>query len=316
MGKVAMYRKNKIVFSFLFAIILFIGCATQDAGKRIAAFSEATNLTTQNIANAFDMVERSYYEVQVLRSVVNYDVRGFQPNSIQPFLEPEELEARLRVLKGLQQYSEKLALIMGNSQLSAFDKQTKNFGESLATINRDLVKKLLSKTSADDNQIQIFTTAINALGRWFIEYKRQKGVKEVIQSMHGTICEICDLLIKDIGVSPAEKDVPATGLRAQLWNQYDLSAELQDKFIQQNICSLDPISKRNEIKQLATLVSEQMKADATLKSMRDAISKLKETHGKLNEAFSKETIEIDNLITQLISEGERIKNFYESLAKT
>lgn len=296
-----------------------VGCATNNADKRIAAFSEATNLTTQNIANAFDIVERNYYEVQVLRCVVHYDEKqGFQPGSIKPFFAPEELEARLRVLKGLQQYSEKLALIMSDKQLSAFDKQTKNFGNSLETIKKDFVKNnLLSKnnTLVDDNQIQIFTTAINTLGRWFIEYKRQKGIKEIVQGMQGTICDICDLLIKDIGTSPVESEANATGLRAQLWNQYKLSMSLQNKFILDNSASLDTVSKRSEIRRLASLVSEQRQADATLKATKDAISKLKETHGKLNEVFSRETIEIDNLITQLISEGERVKNFYNSLAK-
>lgn len=311
----SMLRRSKLILPLLVVVLIVVACASQDAAVRIAAFSEATTVTIQNTATAFDMVEQNYYQMQVSRMVAKYDQLGFNPLSIERFLDPEDLEARLLVLRGLQQYSEKLAMVMGNEQLTEFDEETRELGASLATLNEDIVEhKILSKSVVDAGQIKIFTTAVNALGTWFIEYKRQKGAKKIIAEMDKRVGDISDMLIQDVGSSPAESGGRATGLRAQLWNQYNESMRLQDKFIRDNKDRLDPISRRNEIKQLAYLFSQQKQADATLKSIQSAIGKLRETHGKLHEAFGKNTIEVDNLIAQLKSEGRRISEYYKSLS--
>jgi hypothetical protein len=297
------------------ALIGLLGCVTPDAGKRIAAFSNATTLTTQNVTSAFDMVERNYYQMQVAKIVNKYDAEGFNPNSIQRFLEPEELDARITVLKGLQQYSEKLSVIMGNSQLSEFDKQTKNLGDYLTAMNSSFVKqKILNKAPATDSEIQTFTTAVNALGHWFVEYKRQTSVKEIVNTMHPHVERICELLKKDIGFSPFDGTPDARGLRGQLWNQYKEAMTAQDQFIIHSK-ALDPITKREEIRKLAQLVPDQMQADIVLKSMQSALGTLTKTHSKLKDAFAKNAIELENLISQLFAEGQRIKDFYQGLSK-
>ena len=300
---------KKIQIGTVLLIILsgLWGCATQNAAKRIAAFSEATTLVTQNASDAFETVDRKYFDVQVARAVINYD-KGFDPHSIKPFLNPEELQVRLTVLKGLQRYSEKLSMIMGNEQLDKFDKQTQDLGASLTSINEDLVKKQILKVQpVDANEIRVFTTSVNTLGRWFIDYKRTKDVKVVIGDMQEPVSHICDLLIKDIGMT---RDDP--GLRNQLWNQYEQSMTAQDEFIQHS--NLDPLSKRDEIKALIQLAVEQKQADATFEGIETSLEKFKEAHAKLMEAFNERTsIEIDNLIAQLTAEGERVKDFYDRL---
>ncbi|GJQ60441.1 MAG: hypothetical protein D8M57_16060 [Candidatus Scalindua sp. AMX11] len=303
------YLINRLMFLVVLSI-LAVGCASTDSAKKIKAFSDATVLTTQNTINAFDVVERKYYDSQVAKITANYDTDGFNPNSIERFLEPPQIEARIQVLNGLQKYSEKLSVIMGNEQLDEFDEETRKLGESLTKVNNSFAKNnILSAAPFDSNQIQIFTTAVNALGRWFIEHKREEGVKKSVGEMQGNVGIICELFAKDIGT------VGQTGLREQLWRSYSDIMKAQDAFILQNKDTLDPIAKRDEIKYLASLVIDQKKADETLKSVQKALEQLKETHSKLNEAFSDNTIEIDNLIKQLKDEGRRIKKFYESLEK-
>ncbi len=307
--------KNKLfnrLIVFIALSILAVGCVSTDSAKKIKAFSDATVLTTKNTVNAFDMVERSYFDVQVARIVANYDNDGFNPKSLKRFLSPVEIEARTKVLKGLQKYSEKLSLIMGNQQLDEFDKQTKDLGESLTKINNN---NALEGMNIDPKQIQIFTTAVNTLGHWFIEHKREVGVKKSVKNMQIFVDSICSLLSKDIGSVDPETGIPLTGLRQVLWNSYSQNMQEVDSFIQHNKAKLDPVVMRNEIKVLASLVIDQKNADETLKGVQKALGKLKEAHNKLNEVFSENTIEIDNLIKQLKDEGKRIKKFYESLEK-
>ena len=312
-----MCKRSKYFFILILAIGFFSGCASQHATERITAFSEANRLTMQNIAAAFDTVERKHYEMQVSRIVNDPDSFQCDPSkrTIGHFLSPDELQARLQVLEGLQKYSEKLAVIMGNEQLDEFDERTRDFGENLTKINEDLVKKnILSKVAFKEGDIKVFTTAVNTIGRWFIEHKRQKGVKESVKTMQPYVDKICTLLAEDIGSSPADTGVPAPGgLRDQLWRDYDDIIDRQCNFIEHSKGKLDPVQMRSEIKVMLALEVEQKRADATLKAIQQSLDTLRETHNKIEECFDKNTVEIDSLISDLIAEGKRIKEYYDTL---
>ena len=64
---------------------------------------------------------------------------------------------------------------------------------------------------------------------------------------------------------------------------------------------------------MIALEVEQRKADATLKAIQKSLDTLRKTHNKIEECFDKNTVEIDNLISDLITEGKRIKEFYNTL---
>lgn len=313
-----MVKRSKSFLIMIFVVVFFVGCASQHATERIIAFSEANKLAMQNIATAFDTVERKHYEMQVSR-IVN-DPESFQcdpsKRTVGHFLSPDELQARLQVLEGLQKYSEKLAVIMGNEQLDEFDERTRDFGENLTKINEDLVKKnILSKATFKEGDIKVFTTAVNAIGRWFIEYKRQKGIKESVKSMQPYIDKICTLLAEDIGSSSSDTSMQPGGLRDQLWRDYDDIIDRQCNFIEHGKGKLDPIQMRSEIKVMLALEVEQKQADATLKAIQQSLDTLRETHNKIEECFGKNTIEIDSLLSDLITEGKRIKEYYDTLDK-
>ena len=313
-----MFKNARYFLTVILALVFITGCATQRATERIAAFSEANKLTMQNIAAAFNTVEQKHYEMQLSKILNEPDSFPCNPDKrkIEHFLNPDELEARLQVLGGIQKYSEKLAVIMGKDQLDEFDKETKDFGKNLEKIDNDLVKnKILSKSQLKENDVKIFTTAINALGHWFIEHKRQRGVRESVKDMQPHIEKICELFAEDIGSSPAASGVQSGGLRGQLWQDYNDIIDRQCLFIERNKNKLDPIQLRNEIKVMITLETEQKQADATLKAIQESLKKLRDTHNRIEECFDKNTVEIDSLISGLIAEGKRIKEFYDKLEK-
>ncbi len=171
----------------------------------------------------------------------------------------------------------------------------------------------MNKAAFKEGDIKVFTTAVNAIGRWFIEYKRQKGVKESVKKMQPFVDKICALLAEDIGSSPADSGVQSKGLRDQLWRDYDGIIDRQCNFIEHGKGKLDPIQMRSELKVMLALEVEQKQADATLKAIQRSLDTLRETHNKLEECFDKNTVEIDSLISDLITEGKRIKEFYDTL---
>jgi hypothetical protein len=281
------------------------GCVTTEvATKRIQAFSDATTLVANNTKEAFDIAERKYFDVQVQRTVINYDRDGFQPNRFQPLFSAHSREVRDDVLNSFALYSQKLSAIMGNEQLEEFDQATKTFGEKLGGLSDSIsaTKTFSGSRTLEDGELKLVTTAVNAFGNWFIRVKREKGVRQAVISMDTNVAVICTALTNDLHT-----------IRQTVANEYNFIMQSQDQFIQHNKDRLDPLVKRSEIHDLARLIKEARDQDATFVAINQSISKWRTVHGKLLEAFTKNTVEIDALLKQLIAEGQRVKKFYDSL---
>ena len=298
---------------YIVVALLFSTCVRSPAAaKRIAAFSAATSVAATSTAGAFEAVERSYYQTQVAALTVNYDTSGFDPKSIRPFLSVDDLEVRSKVLKGLQMYAEKLADIMSDRQLTEFDSQTKAFGQSLVDMKSSTALTAIA-ARVPDTDLKVFTAAVDSLGRWFIESKRQKEIPKIVSGMQKPVQEICTFFIADIGQPPGPNGRTGRGLRDQLWRQFEQKMMLQDAFIQKNKDKLDPRTKAEEIAKLPALLTERVRMDGTLRATQSALAKLAETPNQLAAAFDKSSPTLDELIRELMSEGQRVKGFYEKL---
>jgi hypothetical protein len=88
----------------------------------------------------------------------------------------------------------------------------------------------------------------------------------------------------------------------------------QSAFIDKSKQQLDPLVKAQEIRKLFQLVEERDKADDALRATGASMGKLVEAHTEILHAVQTKT-DLHSDISALVSEGERIKAFYESLAK-
>lgn len=172
------FLKNPVLLSGIIGlsglVFLLAGCAAPNAQKRIAAFSTALSIATTNTTDAFETVDQKFYQTKVAMLVNSYDEKGFNPNTEMHFLTGQDLAVREDLFKGLQLYAQKLADIMSDAQLKEFDAETKSFGKSLQKLNdNDAFKKITGGPS--DTSIDAFVTAVNTVGRFFIEYKREKA---------------------------------------------------------------------------------------------------------------------------------------------
>lgn len=304
----------------LLAVALCVAsCTTAQGAKRIQAFAQATAVTAESVRDAFDTVERNYFEHEVGEVALTGDLNRLNPSSLKDirFLPEEDLEARLLVLAGIESYAKKLALVMGSQPLQSFDTKTKELGEQLAALNKSFVEKeFSSKTPLKPEEIRIFTTALNALGRWLIEAKRRPAVRQEIAGMKGTFATICDLLVADLGAGPgdARGTVPA-GLRGELSRQYTLMLQQQALLIARYRDRMTPAESRSEIRALVSLAEDMQKADATLKATQDALRQLKKTHSQLDTAFDRAG-GLDIMLQDLYAEAGRIEKLYESLDKS
>ena len=297
---------------FLSLLWPITGCISPAVHKNIPAFANAVTLATENTKSAFDAIEQQYESVQTERIIVNYDKQGFNPNMVKQFLSPDDLEVRLALLDSLQRYASTLSDVSGDKQLEQFDDKTRAFGSGLqAMTGTAAFKKLVSSSTTDAN---IATTAVNALGRWFIERKRQRRLPELISEMQEPVKTTADLLQADIGSAPDEFGHGGRGLRDQLWNGYTEAMMQQVAFIDQNKDRMDAASKAEAIEKLPQLVRQRSLADQALKQTGSTLSKLVDAHSALLRA-AKSKGDIQAECSALISEGQRIKAFYDSLQK-
>ncbi len=286
-------------------LFMLAGCVSTDAAlTRINAFSEATTLAAGNTKTAYDTAERKYYDVQVLRSVVSYDTAGFRPDKFQTLFSADSRQARESVLDALALYGQKLAVMMGNEQLDEFDEATKKFGEGLGQVNSSIgtTKTFSGERVLEANELRAVTTAVSALGKWFIRIKREKGVRAAVREMDPHVEAITAALAKDL-----------QALRRIVRNQYTQLQISEDKYIRDS--RFEPQAKRQAIGALAHLVIEAREADATYAAMERSITALRQAHGRLLDVFTDNKVEIDARIRELAAEAQRVKKFYDSLEK-
>jgi hypothetical protein len=304
--------RYRLFIPLLSLLLLANGCVSPAVHKNVPAFSNAVALATENTKSAFDAVEEQYESVQAQEIVVNYDKQGFNPKMVKHFLEPEDLQVRFDLLEALQRYASTLSEVSGDKQLEQFDDKTRAFGTSLQNLTMtEAFKKLASSSSANAN---IAATAVNALGRWFIERKRQQRLPDLISEMQEPVKTTAELLQADIGSAPDENGRGGHGLRDQLWNEYTEAMIQQVAFIDQNKDRMDPATKTEAIERLPQLLKRRSLADQTFKETQATLSKLVDTHAALLRAV-KSKGDIQAECSALISEGQRIKSFYDSLQK-
>jgi len=307
MGRIILVR----IFLLSVALFVFSSCATIPQST-LSEFSSAVTATAENNSAAYSEIEKIHHEVELIKAVAYFDAKGFRPDLLSPFFDEQDLKIRKQVLDGLCLYCEKLLELAGNRQLDEYDSETKNLGNSLQNLNEGLLENSFFKNaSVTPSQIQIFTTAVNAVGRWIIERKKDMSVKENIISMNGSVREICVMFEQDFGNPPLGENKNARGLRAQQWNQYDELMMLQDEFVRDNSAKLEPVAKKLEIEKLAALPQKQKESDAAMAEIQNSFRKLWEIHNSLSAECAGEKQDYELLLKNLIAEGKRISKFYK-----
>jgi hypothetical protein len=308
-----MRRSFVLVGTLIFLALHLCSCAlfTQpNPAPQIAKFAQATTQVTSQTQTVYQAVQNEYTQAQLDRIVSEYNSNGFNPSLIKPFFTAEQLQVRMAVLQGLSAYAQGLAAIASDDQLTAFDSQTKALGQELISLDKT---KPVAKTGIDPKEMAIFATAVDTIGRLLVEYKREKGLKEVIQQHDGDIRKICDLFVKEIGGSSPTGDIPPSGLRNQLWNEYTEAMTSYDLFIEKSRRRMGATEEFNAISHLADMVGQQISADAMLASTAKALQELADTHSKLSQSLDHPDSGIEAMFTQLQSDTKAASDFYSNL---
>jgi hypothetical protein len=296
------------VIIVIFAGFTLCSCVANRVHSAVPAFAQAVNLTTTNTHAAFQLVEQKYEEAEALALVVDYDLAGFNPENVKPWLTAEDVDARTKLLKALQQYAAQLESVSGSEQLQKMDEASKEFGKSLTDLSKS--KPLESIALKGSIAPSAAATAVDAIGRWLMDNKRNKELPSLIEQMQDPVQKTCMLLTEDIGSRTSSGT--GKGLRDELWLKFSDLLKSQDAYIQHNKDKFSPAEKLNEVQKLPTLVRQRQQADQMLAQTSASLQQLVQANADLLKAVrSKQDLRAN--IDALYEEAERINDFYHSL---
>lgn len=284
------------------ALLLF-GCVSPNPAPEVQKFADAVAVTATNAAGAFDAVQAGYFEEQISAIALQTNITTFNPDDIQPFLPPDAIKARLDVLDVLKLYAAKLALLCGNPSETNLDQATDKFASAMQKLNTNLVaSSLLTSEKVTPQEIDIFTTALNAVADWIIERKEAEEAKKTIEEMKKPIDDICALLSSDL-----------ERIHGQLRAEYKQTRQNDDDALIHSWPRLSPPERREELRNLEDLTVSVDKADSTILTLRSAVSNLAVAHASLDQVFTKDKVKATELIDDFRTQAERISKYYSSL---
>ena len=279
------------------------GCVSPKPEAEVRRFSEAVATTATKAGGAFDAVQAGYLEEEISVMALQTNVTEFNPASIKPFLSPEAVQARVKVLEVLRLYAAKLSLLLGETSAKDLDQDTTKLTHALNKLDTKLVASALVKSDVVAPQdIDLFMTAVNAVENWILRRQEAEHARAVIGEMKGPVNTICRLLSKDLARVHGE-------LRAE----YEQTRQNDDRSMIENWPRLSVVERREELRNLTQLTLAVQRADSTLAALQTDVRDLAAAHEALDEVFTKNSANAAALIDDFAAQALRISSYYNSL---
>ena len=281
------------------------GCAVSPLSQRAATFSTAASATVVKMQSAYQLVETTYEEAAMASLVNQFDMKGFDPASIQPFIPAADMKARTDLMSALQQYATLLAEVSGGSEVTELDKESEALGTNLEVLAKAAPLTALAKNANMESGVA--SAAVDALGRVLMKKATAKELPSILESAQKPIDTICTLLGQDIGTPEG------TGLRNELRDKYVELIVYQRTYILANEAMMSPDEKRTEIAKLPQLVTAEKQGDTTLEQTQKALEQLATTNDVLMQTKKdKDAPAFRALVSQMVAQGQQLGAVYSA----
>ncbi len=288
----------------LILALLLTGCTLSPLARHTADFSNATTLVVDNSENAFRAAVRLHQQAQAARLVARYDSQNpIDPHTLEPLISPEGLATRTSILEGLRCYAQALADISGGVSSKSLDDASAAAGNNLLGLSQAITAAKPIGFTLSQQQANVASTALNALGQFLTSQKIKSSVPKVIAEMDPNIDAITKILSSDI-----------TALRSQAGLDYEQMLDEQDRFIRRAGKDLPPTERRSEIQQLPKILADKQTTDDMLADLDRCVQQLAQTHHALAaSAGKKDASSLKARIAELHAIGQRLSNYYQAL---
>jgi hypothetical protein len=322
-----MYRSRYNVFlaaTVLVSLFVASACFPAKAKKKLQDFADAVDIAMLETVSVYLLIEATYDRRNREKFANTYDPNTDDPNrfNFNRFIPEDDWKARKLVIDGLRQYAANLKAVVSDDSLEEFDGRTKALGQQLVGIQSSFVKaKILKSNAISDSEIRIFTTALNTIGRWFIDYRRKKVIRRTVSEMRSAVRNACNIFAKEIGGYPLIKATDALDssqnptLRKKLWRDYSDLLRLKNDFIRRHLSSFSPSELRGHNLALLEIIRERETSDKALAAVVETLRTIPIAHDNIEKSFDEGDTSFPQLVARIFEEVDRIRDFHESLKK-
>ena len=290
-------------------VCLFATGCLSPLAKHAAAFSSATATVIDGSEDAYRTAMQLRLQEQAAASVYDYDKNPtWSPyKDLTPLLTPAQLDARIKVLDGLEAYATTLVDLTSGKPSNALQAAAAGVGANLQGLNQTIATSFSTAipnipviSTAQSNAV---STAVLALAEYLSARKVKAALPKVTQDMNPTITALCELLNSDITILRRQADVDYGTMVTQL-----------DHSIRTEGAAVTPYEHRKEIATLIHLADQQKANDELLAKLQNALHTLAMTHQALAAAVQGNNPEsISQKISELEAAGKDLSNYYKSL---
>lgn len=252
-------RQALVGFVTLLALLVTCGCQHQQMAAQITGFDEAvaagaeaisayyTGLNDQEYALYFELLEIDpQFEVGDRIKFTLVAANGDREDAFidsplkQPPFPMESIQARIRLLKQLTEYSRNLAALAGAESPSQFQANVSTLKDRLISLDGAL-RKLADKGEDKDAEKYIgpLSTIVGIVGKWSLDERRWREIRASVIEAELPINALLDGVAKDLDsyVDPvldlAAEDRYTTAIVYYNLRRKDLTSEQRTRMLQE-----------------------------------------------------------------------------------
>jgi hypothetical protein len=170
----------------LCAFTTLAGCGLSQVQKdAISQFSQTSSAFGKNVSNQLTDARDAVIDARKRVLILNPS-KLQNRDDLEGTLTPKNVSARVRAAEALQSYGELLEAIVEDTQKQELEDASKTFTTSLRGLDPDSNK-------LSDDQLTAIGGVVQDIGGLFVEYKKEKALKELIPATHDQVKTVAEL---------------------------------------------------------------------------------------------------------------------------
>lgn len=208
---------------------ILISCAGRPSHTTITEFAQTTEQGVEVISDYYTQLNdyelELYLEERALNpklEVLKTDAKGNRTPLFGPQFDPKGIQARVRLLKQLENYCTQLASLSSGREEKAFKTQMAALSANLTQV-KDRLDSLSGQGGGDQDlkkYVNPIGTIVGIIGQALVERKREKAIRKVILENAASIDSVLDFLQKDIETFVDPTRIAGEQIRLLLWVEY------------------------------------------------------------------------------------------------
>ncbi len=294
-----LYR-SVLGYCLILCLLIQTGCGlTKIQKKNATRFSKATVALSQATSNELIAMRNGVIQMNTYGLAAVGEKEPLpQIQNIEQTFSSEAIKIRIQAVEVLNTYGKLLLSLVEETQEKELKEASEKFTSSLNGLPENYKIDGLDTEAAQE--------AVYQIGRFIVEAKKAKAVRQIVTKYKSTIDTLCDKLSQEFDVNQGNR----------LLTQYQLAGDNVIVKIQDAFLDSDDILTRQELVEMYKKTQSQRDRVSTVsKNISTAISNMKTANKKLSESLTAKTEINMDTIKEYGSSVKEVVDFIKVLGK-